>query len=281
MRTHAANPTPERLGNGYVRVYFSARDVANRSSVGWVEIDIAHPTRVRAVSEVPVLGPGVVGSFDDSGVTVACMVESEPRYLYYVGWNLGVTAPWRNSIGLAVGAPGHAPVFARFSAGPILDRCPADPYSLSYPCVTRENGGWRMWYGSNLTWGAAEENMTHAIKHAVSADGIVWARDGKAMLSPSGPGEYALARPCVVREPEGYSMWYSRRGERYRIGYAHSRDGVNWERRDAEAGIEISEEGWDSESIEYPYVFEENGMRYMLYNGNDYGRTGFGIAVLE
>jgi len=31
----------------------------------------------------------------------------------------------------------------------------------------------------------------------------------------------------------------------------------------------------------YPYVFDHAGSRYMLYNGNGYGRTGFGIAILE
>ena len=38
---------------------------------------------------------------------------------------------------------------------------------------------------------------------------------------------------------------------------------------------------WDSEMICYPYVFEHKDDLYMLYNGNDYGKTGFGLAVLE
>jgi len=33
--------------------------------------------------------------------------------------------------------------------------------------------------------------------------------------------------------------------------------------------------------VEYPFVFDHKGGRYMLYNGNGYGRTGFGIAVLD
>ena len=31
----------------------------------------------------------------------------------------------------------------------------------------------------------------------------------------------------------------------------------------------------------YPHVFELNGKYYMLYNGNDFGMYGFGLAVLE
>jgi hypothetical protein len=30
--------------------------------------------------------------------------------------------------------------------------------------------------------------------------------------------------------------------------------------------------------VVYGYVFDWDGRRYMLYNGNRYGRTGFGLA---
>ena len=76
-------------------------------------------------------------------------------------------------------------------------------------------------------------------------------------------------------------MWFSCRGRTYRIGYAESADGRSWLRADERAGIGVSESGWDSESIEYPHVFDHGGRRYMLYNGNGYGKTGFGLAVLE
>jgi hypothetical protein len=67
----------------------------------------------------------------------------------------------------------------------------------------------------------------------------------------------------------------------YRIGYAESDDGINWQRKDDKVGIDVSDEGWDSEMVAYPYVFEHDGEKYMLYNGNGYGETGFGYAVLE
>jgi len=76
-------------------------------------------------------------------------------------------------------------------------------------------------------------------------------------------------------------MWYSYRGTSYRIGYAESDDGRAWRRQDGLAGIDVSADGWDSEMIEYPFVFLHRGQHFMLYNGNDYGRTGFGLAVLD
>ena len=76
-------------------------------------------------------------------------------------------------------------------------------------------------------------------------------------------------------------MWYSHRGETYRIGYAESEDGLAWQRKDEEAGPDVSGAGWDSEMVEYPFVFDHEGERYMLYNGNGYGKTGVGLAVLD
>jgi hypothetical protein len=84
-----------------------------------------------------------------------------------------------------------------------------------------------------------------------------------------------------VKTGERYRMWYSYRGDAYRIGYAESVDGLEWERRDAGAGIDVSADGWDSQMIEYPCVFEHGGDSLMLYNGNGYGATGIGLAVLE
>ena len=90
-----------------------------------------------------------------------------------------------------------------------------------------------------------------------------------------------MSRPCVLKENGLYKMWYSYRGQSYRIGYAESKDGFEWTRMDADVGIDVSESGWDSEMIEYPFVFDQNGERFMLYNGNSYGKTGIGLARLE
>jgi predicted GH43/DUF377 family glycosyl hydrolase len=281
MRTHAANPFAEPVDGDLFRIYFSCRDADNRSSIAWVEVDLRNPTEVLGISDRPVLGPGSVGAFDDSGASMGWMVRvGSRRFLYYVGWNLGVTVPWRNSIGLAVSDSPYGE-FVKHSAAPILDRSAADPYSLSYPCVVPDGGRWRMWYGSNLGWGREKSDMAHVIKYAESSDGIRWRADGETAVGLSSQGEFALSRPCVRPAQDGYHMWYSYRGAAYRIGLAWSPDGRKWQRRDERAGISPSASGWDSESVEYPFVFEHRGSSYMLYNGNRYGLTGFGIAVLD
>jgi hypothetical protein len=145
----------------------------------------------------------------------------------------------------------------------------------------KEGEKWEMWYGSSTAWGKTMNAVRHVIKHAQSRDGIDWARDGRAVVGLEAVDEIALLRPTVVRSGGGYRMWYSCLRAAYRIGYAESADGLQWTRKDSDAGITVSDAGWDSESVEYPFVFEHRGETYMLYNGNGYGRTGFGIAILE
>lgn len=280
--SHAANPVAEHLGGDRYRVYVAMRDRDQKSHIGAVEIDLASPFRVDRIEPAPLLEPGPAGAFDDSGVVPACLVDVDGRsFLYYLGWNLGRTVPWRNSIGLAIREPGSAS-FKRISPAPVLDRNFHDPFSISYPWVMpNPDGGWRMWYGSNLRWGSRPEDMAHVIKYAVSKDAIHWEPTGHIAIAGSDEREYAVARPCVRKTAQGLAMWYSHRGDAYRIGYAESRDGLAWERRDAHVGIAPSSDGWDAASIQYAFVFAHGTMDYMLYNGADYGRTGFGLAVRE
>jgi hypothetical protein len=280
MVSHASNCVAWPVEGSRVRVYFTTRDAHQRGSIAWIEIDPRHPGEVLARAAEPVLRPGELGTFDDSGVSLACIVEDRGRLLlYYTGWNLGITVPWRNSIGLAVSTDGTS--FERVSPAPVLDRNRVDPYSLSYPFVMRDGEEWRMWYGSNLRWGSHERDMDHVIKYAVGTGPEAWTPTGRICVGIEHEGEYAFSRPVVLRDGATWRMWYSYRGEHYRIGYAHSADGLDWQRRDEEGGLTASGTGWDAQSVEYPWVFDHQGQRYMLYNGDGYGRTGFGLAVLE
>jgi hypothetical protein len=280
LHSHAANPVAVPLDDDVVRVYFSSRDDRSRSHVAWFEFALDAPHRVLRLAEAPLVVPGELGSFDDSGASLGCVLRHGERHLlYYVGWNLSVTVPWRNSIGLAVGdASGLA--FKKHGRAPVLDRSDLDPFSLSYPWVLHDGTRFRMWYGSNLTWGATVDAMTHVIRSASSDDGLHWCVDDEIALALAGGDETCLARPCVVAAGAGYRMWYSRRGARYRIGYAEARDGRRWRRMDSAAGIDVgAATEWDGDMVCYPSVFAARGRRYMLYNGNGFGATGIGLAV--
>jgi predicted GH43/DUF377 family glycosyl hydrolase len=282
MKSHAAMPLAEPVDGHVVRVYFSSRDAAQRAHTGWVELDLRRPAVPLRRAGEPILAPGAAGFFDDSGAMLTCLTPvNGETYLYYIGWNLGRSVPFRNSLGLAVrDASGNV---RRYANGPILDRGPHDPCFVANACVRREGSQWRMWYLSCVEWQLRGDRLRHRyhIKHALSSDGIHWERDGTTCIDFRDDSEYAISCPCVHHEGGQYRMWYSYRGAAYRIGYAVSSDGLRWQRRDDEVGIDVSPAGWDATMIEYPNVFDQAGSRYMLYNGDDYGREGFGLAVLE
>ncbi len=280
MQSHAMPTLADGIGGDRYRIYFSSRDAANRSHIGYLEVDINRPQEILSISEKPVLSPGELGCFDDNGVSPSWLVHhGDLLYLYYIGWQPRSTVRMSLVAGLAVSRDAGL-TFQRHSRGPLLERTDLEPLALlTAPCVLFEDGHWRMWYVSGVAWRNPDEPR-YNIKYAASDDGIHWRRDGYVCIELAA-GEDALARPCVLHEDGIYRMWYSYKGESYRIGYAESADGLNWRRRDDLAGSAVSASGWDSEMIEYAYVFNHRGVKYMLYNGNDYGREGFGCAVLE
>lgn len=278
MHSHAANPCALALDRqGRHRIYFNYRDTAGRSALASVDWELPSG-QLGAPSLGPLLLPGSPGDFDDSGASLGNVVEANGElWFYYMGWNLGVTVPWRNSIGLARSLQ-DGPC-KRHGRAPLLDRSEEDPYSLSYPWVIRGADGWRMWYGSNLAWGPDQSSMRHVIKQARSTDGLHWCRD-EAICLDLLAGEIGLSRPCVHLDAGRYRMWYAIRGSRYSIGYAESHDGTHWQRLDKAIQWQGEPGAWESEEQAYPCVLRHGDAWYMLYNGNRYGATGFGWAQL-
>lgn len=284
-RSHASYPTAIVRTDGLVDVYFSVRDASNRSSLARTTISVA-PDRFVIVSEPegPFLEPGRRGAFDADGVTVGCVVQDGDRILaYYLGWTIGISVPFTNFIGLAI-ADGENSKFRRYAEAPIVGRSEANPLTVGYPWVMRHETGYRMWFGSHLLWGGQGLEMEHVVKMARSSDGLEWTQDKRTVIplqSAKDPAEFAVSRPTVAREKDGsYSMWYARRRPHYEIGYAHSTDGENWTRNDKMLTFDGEPEEWEKAEQTYPCVFDVGGYRYMLYNGNGYGGTGFGLAVL-
>jgi hypothetical protein len=214
---------------------------------------------------------------------MSCMAESEDAtLLYYTGWTLGVTVPFYFYAGLAIRLHGQTD-FVRASPAPILERNSVDPYLTASPWVLYDNDTWRMWYVSCTRWERVEDDVRHYyhLRYAESADGIYWQRADRIAVDFADENEYAISRPCVVRDKDLYRMWFAARGDRYRLGYAESVDGIQWQRADSRAGLDPSNSGWDSEMIAYPAIADIDRQRYMLYNGNGYGRTGIGYAISE
>lgn len=282
LASHAANPLALPLGGDLFRIYYSGRDGQNRSSVGYVDFDLAR-REILYIHDRPAVEHGPDGSFFSHGISIGnCYEAGGKRYILFMGWQVPADGHWRGDIGrLAVEPDGTLAVDGK---GPFLGASDVDPLSLSYPWVTPVEGGFKMWYGSTISWDAGNGEMLHVINQAVSSDGLQWDPRGLAVPFALGKAQ-AFSRPTVLRDDAGhYRMWFSFRGapgRAYRIGYAESDDGEAWRLRLDRAGMDVSPDGWDSEMVEYPFAFRHEGQDFLLYNGNGHGRTGFGLAVWE
>ena len=291
LRSHAQLPTPDWTSGGALRIYFGTRDELNRTSTVFLEVDPRHPGKITRLHNTPVLPLGQLGCFDDAGVMPSCVVsDGDQKFLYYAGWNTSTTVSYRLAIGLAVSRDGGQ-TFQRVFDGPILDRTSREPHLCGAPCVLRDGPLWRMWYPSGTEWltvnGRPEPR--YLIRYAESNDGMEWRRPGTIAIDYARSDE-AIARPWVVKDAGRYRMWFSSRSitgyrqdprQGYRLGYAESSDGISWTRQDELASLRVSESGWDSEMIAYPAIFDVENRRYMLYNGNGFGASGFGLAELQ
>ena len=279
-------PTP-LVKEDCVRVFFGSRDHLNRSFIGWLEFDPRDRDLTNVVRSCePALSLGELGCFDDNGVMPCSLVAvGNSLYLYYVGWNPRSTTRFSFFSGLAISTDGGS-TFSRYSRAPLLERTANEPFVNASPMVLRDDGIYRMYYVSGEGW-VNPDLPRYNIKYAESFDGISWDRNGYVAIDFSYPGEHALARPVVVKESGVYKMWFSAKGsdyfkdKNYGFGYAESVDGKNFVRADEYANFSVSERGWDSEMVCYGYPFEFKSKRYMIYNGNEYGRDGFGLAIAD
>jgi predicted GH43/DUF377 family glycosyl hydrolase len=280
----------------FVRVYFSCRPPADEngqyvSYSAYVDLDRTDLFKVRHVSEQPILAPGGLGEFDEFGTyPVSVIRHADEVRAYYAGWTRCESVPFNVAIGMAVSHDQGA-TFTKAGTGPIISYSPEEPYVMSGPKIRRFNDIWSLWYIAGRKWklvdGRAEP--TYKIRMATSTDGIHWTKLNKDLIPSRIEQDEAQASPDVFWANGRYHMFfcyrysshYRGKANGYRIGYASSTNLTDWVRDDSKAGIDVSEEGWDSEMISYPHVFELDGKTWLAYLGNQVGRHGFGLAVLE
>jgi hypothetical protein len=279
LLTHASNPLAKHLQDDIFRVFFSARDIDNKSSIGFVDIDI-FTKEIHQTSDT-VFKYGRDNSFYSHGVSIGNIYTIKSKeFIGFMGWKIEGDNHWIGDIGRLELIDNH-----RLELNPksVFIGCDdEDRVSLSYPWIMFDNAIYKMWYGSTDSWSSSNNEMIHIIKYATSTDGYHWTKKGLAIPFKVGEAQ-AFSRPTVIKNNNEYKMWFSYRsgdGTKYRIGYASSDNGIDWNREE-NSGIDVSNNGWDSEMICYPFVFDHKGKKYMLYNGNDYGKTGFGLAVLQ
>ena len=291
-RSYASVPTVDTTDEKVWRIYFGTRDEMNRNRISYIDVEAGNPANVLYEHDAPVLDLGRLGTFDECGVMPSWILNHDgKKYLYYIGWTVRTTIPYHNSIGLAISEDGGR-TFERFAEGPLIGQSYSEPFIAASCSVLVEKGIWRNWYLSGTGWTVIDGKPEphYHIKYAESADGIHWIRKGLVAVDYKSGQEAGIARPSVLREGDIYRMWYSHRGAAgyrtnrgtsYRIGYGESRDGISWLRLDDNVGTDVSPNEWDSEMMEYAHVIHHHDKKYMFYNGNKFGHSGFGFAELS
>lgn len=279
-----------------VRVYFSCRPPADSegryiSRSAYVDLDRHDLFRVRRVAERPILELGGVGEFDEFGTYPVSVIRAEGSLrAYYAGWTRCESVPFNTAIGCAVSDDGGA-TFRKLGRGPVLSYSPDEPFVLSGPKVRRFGDHYQLFYIAGRKWKVVDgrPEPVYKIRMATSLDGVSWQKAGRDLIESRVEEDEAQASPDVFHFGGKYHMFFCYRyssGFRgrefgYRIGYASSTDLLHWTRNDSKAGIDVSPEGWDSEMVSYPHVFEVDGSIYMAYLGDQVGRYGFGLARLQ
>ncbi len=282
----------------FVRIYFSTRerDPAGgkyRSHVAFTDMT-KDLSRVLRVSDRTVIELGGLGCFDEHGIFPMNVLRHRNRVLGYTcGWNRRVSVSVDTAIGLAISHDGGV-TFEKHGDGPVLGPSLHEPFLVGDPFVIVQDDVFHMWYIFGVAWKRFRPDIApdrvYKIGHATSTDGVRWVKEeGRQLVADSLGEDESQALPTVIRLGSRWHMFFcyrqsfdfrTNRDRGYRIGYAWSDDAVHWTRDDAAAGIDVTPDSWDSDMMCYPHIFTCDEKVYLLYNGNEFGRHGFGAAVL-
>lgn len=280
-----------------VRIYFSTRAVDTNgkflSHIAFVEMRKNLRDVIR-VSDQTVIPRGGLGCFDEHGIFPMNVVRyGDLVYGYTCGWNRRVSVSVDTAVGLAISRD-NGLTFERIGPGPVLAASLHEPCLVGDGFVLVIDDVFHMWYIFGTGWKTfspdAAPDRTYKIGHATSPDGVNWTKEeSRQIISDQlGPDE-SQALPTVVKTGSRYHMFFCYResfdfrkakGRGYRVGHAWSDDLSNWTRDDDTLQLEGTPGTWDSDMQCYPHVFECDGKVYLLYNGNEFGRHGFGMAEL-
>lgn len=281
----------------FIRVYFSCRPGPDEngqyvSYSAYVDLNRKNLSEIIGIAKQPILKLGDRGTFDEFGTYPTSVIRKGKDVLaYYAGWTRCESVPFNVAIGAAI-SKNDGETFEKIGiGGPVLSYSIYEPFVLSGPKIRYFNDSYYLFYIAGRKWidNNGKPEPVYKIRMAQSKDGLNWIKAERDLIESKLEEDEAQASPDVIYLNNKYHMFFCYRyslGFRgkekgYRIGYASSDDLMNWKRDDSKAGIDVSAEGWDSEMISYPHVFELDGKLYMMYLGNQVGKYGFGLAELE
>lgn len=288
-KTNIMVPVPYLINDDVLRIFTTLCDENHVGRIGYIDVNPNNPSEILGYSKQPVLDIGDIGTFDDNGVVVSCIIEHQNKLLmYYSGYQLCKKTPYFIFASIAT-ADDVNEKFIRLQRTPILDRTESEMSVRSAPYVIKNENEYKMWYNADCdnvwtTNDAGKILPVYITKCMTSSDPYVWKQnEGTQCFNFKEEKEYALSTPTLWYEDGLYNMIYSVRtfDKGYRLGYAKSKDGMTFIRADEEMDIDVSASGWDSEMICFGYRYKYKNKTYLFYSGNNYGVGGMGYAELE
>ncbi len=282
--------------DNFIRVYFSTiekqADMA-LSHISFVDFDKEFK-KILQVSNKSVIELGDLGCFDEHGIFPINVLKDEEKILAFTtGWSRRASVSVETSVGFAISNNGGES-FEKVGTGPVLTSSLNEPFLVCDAFVAKFDGMFHMWYIFGTKWiensESQEPERVYKIAHATSINGIDWNRNSKPIIEDRLNEYECQALPTVLFHDNLYHMYFcfreatdfrNNKHRGYKIGYAYSTDLKSWTRDDAKSGFSVSGENWDSDMQCYPHVFHCEERTYLLYNGNEFGKHGFGLAVLE
>lgn len=282
-------PLPYLIDSNCLRVFVTMCDEQNVGRIGYVDVDPENPSVILGYSKNPILDIGEPGSFSDSGVLTSSLLNvGESIYLYYSAYQkLGNKIPYSIFSGVAV-SNDNGSSFTNITKVPILDRVDDELFVRAAPYVFKRGGDYQVFYVGSTRDGWVDDKgkllPTYEIKQFMTSSCENWCgKVGRVAIPISkSAGEFGLSKVSLWFEDEKYKVLYAIRSfsNGYRLGYAESFDGVHFERKDDQVGIDVSQTGWDSEMITFPERYSYQGRTFLFYCGNHYGMAGMGYAEL-
>lgn len=280
-----------------IRIYFSIRklDLNNQflSYVHYVDFNLKL-TKILEVSQEPVISLGELGTFDEHGIFPFSPLEINNRICAYTcGWSRRISVPVETSIGFVV-SNDQGKSFKRIGKGPILSSSINQPYLVGDAFVRRFNDIFYMWYIHGTKWIKTETEdkpeRVYKIAYATSEDGINFKPIKSGIIEDSLGENECQALPTVAYFKGQFWMIFCYRDYKgfrndprksYKLACATSNDLVSWTRRCNIFNYDNSSDTWDSKMNCYPNLINIDDNLFLLYNGNEFGKYGFGLAVLE
>lgn len=282
-------PLPYLYDDSTIRIFLTMCDSENIGRIGYVDVEADNPSIIKGYSKEPLIDIGINGTFDDNGVVTASLLkDSDSLYMFYSGYQLAVKVPYLIFTGLAVSNDNGCSFKKITDQVPLLDRIPGEIANRCVPFVIKENNIYKMWYTASVDdgWvdGKTKKEPLYNLKYMESDNLLNWnGLQSKTVIDFNDKDEHGICKSVIWKEDNLYKIIYSLRylSKGYRLGYAESKDGIQWVRMDDQVGITISSgDAFDNDMVCFGERLTYKNKVYLFYSGNHYGMEGIGYAEL-